>query len=291
VDKILVVVLAVSLLLAGPAWAAVTVPVTQVTAPASGVDSLASSSTIAVNAGDLIVVCSGVFNALGSSVTVTDDVNGGSYTQAFQVAPDASSLAQIHYRENSAASAALTVTVNPTGAVASIGFSIAVVRAAATASALDSQNTATGAVGLFESTATITTPTLAQADEVIFACMTHTAGTRGLTSDAAFTLLGENENNSTFQAYLGEYDIVAATTAVTATVVIAADGLTTGTWGIGFAAFKGTTATAGYILTEAGDCINAENSDRLITEAGAGIGPCVAVAATTPQRTLIGVGQ
>ena len=38
-------------------------------------------------------------------------------------------------------------------------------------------------------------------------------------------------------------------------------------------------AVGGYILTEAGagDCINAENNDRLITEdVSAGVGPCAA---------------
>lgn len=49
----------------------------------------------------------------------------------------------------------------------------------------------------------------------------------------------------------------------------------------------------GYILTESGDCLNAENGDRLITEdASAGVGPCVgAAAAAPPQRTMMGVGQ
>jgi hypothetical protein len=48
----------------------------------------------------------------------------------------------------------------------------------------------------------------------------------------------------------------------------------------------------GYILTEAGDCINGEDGSRLITEdVSAGVGPCVAVAGGPPMRTLMGVGQ
>jgi hypothetical protein len=48
----------------------------------------------------------------------------------------------------------------------------------------------------------------------------------------------------------------------------------------------------GYILTEAGDCINGEDGSRLITEdVAAGVGPCVAVAGGPPLRTLMGVGQ
>ena len=52
-------------------------------------------------------------------------------------------------------------------------------------------------------------------------------------------------------------------------------------------------SAGGYILTEAGDCINAENADRLITEdVSAGVGPCGGAAVViTPQRTLMGVGQ
>lgn len=50
-------------------------------------------------------------------------------------------------------------------------------------------------------------------------------------------------------------------------------------------------ASSGYLLTEVTDCINAETSDRLITEdVSAGTGPCVAAGAATPLRTLQGVG-
>lgn len=47
----------------------------------------------------------------------------------------------------------------------------------------------------------------------------------------------------------------------------------------------------GYLLAESADCLNAETSDRLITEeATAGVGPC-ATAAAGAFRTLMGVGQ
>lgn len=47
----------------------------------------------------------------------------------------------------------------------------------------------------------------------------------------------------------------------------------------------------GYLLTEASDCLNAENNDRLIMEeAIAGVGPCGGGAVIVPTRTLLGVG-
>jgi hypothetical protein len=61
-------------------------------------------------------------------------------------------------------------------------------------------------------------------------------------------------------------------------------------WTAGVAGFKPAFATGGYILSEISDCINAENSDRLITEdVSAGIGPCAA-STTTPERSKMGAG-
>ena len=183
-----------------------------VQARASGVDSLTQTTGQAVDAGDLLVVCTSISNATGGAITVTDDA-----TQTYTLAISSSATdaaggrVRVHYFPNSVA-ATVKVTVNPPGASADIDFTLSEVSGAATASPLDAQVRSAGT----SNAPNVVSGTLAQANEIIFAVMTHDGATAALTPDATYTQIGENENNSTGQCYNAQYKIVAATTSDTA---------------------------------------------------------------------------
>jgi nitrogen fixation protein FixH len=213
-----------------------------VQARSSGVDSLQQTTGQAVDAGDLIVVTSAIFNASGAVVTITDDA-GQTYTEGKHEQGDASSHVNIHYKENHPGGT-IKVTVDPTGGSADIDFTVSEVSGASTSGALDVAVSATGAVGAGAFTATVATGVLAQANEIIFAIASHTADDRTLTEDTAdgFTLIGENQSNTAGQTYNSQYKIVASTSSVTVDMNAGAN-LNVGTWFICACSFKQGTAT------------------------------------------------
>lgn len=200
---------------------------------------------VAHDAGDLLVALVSVFNTAGNTMTVSDPTNG-TWTVATgsPVLPDANSQGHIQYLQN-ASGGTVTVTCDPTGTSSDIDAVICEVSGAATSGVLDQYVEATGAGLSTNTTATVTTGTLAQANNIIFAICTHTGPTTGLTSDATFTFIAEDEDNATSQAIHTEYKLVTATTAVTATVVITGPGETGWTWGIAAAVFKEAAAGGG----------------------------------------------
>ena len=184
---------------------------------ASGANSAASAS-IAVQAGDLIVVPCAIFNTGGTSPTATvSDGTNGTYSVGPATENSGDGFIECHYFENSAA-ASITVTVDPSGSSADIDAWVVVVRGAKTSGAykgaLSGTNTSTS------STMTRSTGTLDQADNIVFAIGTHDNTDIGLTADGTHTPIGENENNGSGQAYLAEYIIVSSTTSVTSTIAI-----------------------------------------------------------------------
>lgn len=212
----------------------------------------ASASTLDVtgvihDSGDLLIALASVFNVSGSTMTVSGSING-TYTVATgsPVLPDANSQAHTQYFEN-AAGGTETVTFDPVGASSDIDAVVVEVSGAATSGALDQYVEATGTVAdNAPGTATVTTATLAQANNIVLAVMTHTGGSlRTLTTDAAFTFIAEDEDNATSQAIHTEYKLVTATTAVTATVAIGSANDGGLTWGIAASVFKEAAAGGG----------------------------------------------
>lgn len=171
-------------------------------------DSDGESITIA--SGALVVVLTSVWNSSGSTATVSDGT-AGTYTQAVTLNSGANETIFIHYFENHPGGT-VTVTVNPVGSGADIDFVIVEVSGAATSGALDNTNTATGTT----STPAIASGALDQADEIIFAILTHTSPTQAITPDATYTQAGENENNSSGQCFNAQYKIVASSASDTA---------------------------------------------------------------------------
>lgn len=213
-------------------------------------ETASSASTLDVtgvvhDASDLLVALASVFNSSGSTMTVSGSING-TFTVATgsPVLPDANSQAHIQYFEN-AAGGTETVTFDPVGASSDIDAVIAEVSGAATSGSLDQYVEATGTMPLSTAgTATVTTATLAQANNIVFAVMTHTGdSTRTLTTGTGFTFIAEDEDNTTSQAIHTEYKLVSATDAVTATVDFGSVG-SAATWGIAAAVFKEVSAGA-----------------------------------------------
>jgi len=188
-----------------------------VVARGSGVDSLAMAAPQTVDAGDLLVVCLSTFFSAGTpeTWTVTGSLNGA-YTPAISEATPATAAAciGIFYKENSTAGSE-TVTIDPDGATADVNFTFSEVSGGQTSGALD--NTATNVDGTaLSNTPNVATGALDQADEIIFALMTYEGTDTTIAPDGTYIEIGEDENNSTGQAYNSQYKIVASTSSDTA---------------------------------------------------------------------------
>lgn len=175
-----------------------------VQARSSGVNSLQQTTGQAVDAGDLIVVGVGIFNVTAGAPTVTDDASQ-TYTEAIRNDPGGPEVG-IFYVANHPGGT-IKVTVNPAGASADIDFTVSEISGAATSGALDKTATNAGT----GTTPNVSTGVLAQANEIIFAIMTHEGSSQALTPDGTYTQVGENENNASGQCYNHQYKIVADT--------------------------------------------------------------------------------
>ena len=187
-----------------------------------------SASTLAVtgvtvDAGDFLVALASVFNASGSTMDVSDPTNGTwTVPTGSPVLPVADSQAHIQYFTNSAALSAASVTFDPVGTSSDIDAVVCEISGAAT-SAFDQYVENTGTIAANSpATATVTTGTLSQNNNLIFSVCTHTFSDRTFTEDAAFTLIAEDEDNSSAQAFHSQRltTPTSATTAVTITIEI-----------------------------------------------------------------------
>ena len=218
-----------------------------VSARVSGANS-ANLTRNSVGAGNLLVICVSTFNTSGAAATVSDNVNAGNYTQAYTLENPSNGWCQQYYHTN-VGSGNTQVTVDPTGSSADIDFTITEISGAALSSVLDTATTTNS--GTYDNaaggTATITTATLAQANNVAVASMTNNGNSNALTPDATFTQVGENENNSSGQCYNAERKLLSSTAAVTATWAIGIAGTGMSTWTCGIGIYK--EAAAGTVVT------------------------------------------
>lgn len=172
--------------------------------------SLQQDTAIQVSAGDLVVVCASTWftNGTPGTWTVTDDASQSYGEVVDTVGSGAQGLVGIFYKENHPGGN-IKVTIDPNGTSSDIDFTVSVVSGAVTSGSLDK------AVSDVDYSANnISSGTLAQADEILFAICTHQTGTQTLTPDTAggWTQIGENEDNSSGQCYNAQYKIVASTT-------------------------------------------------------------------------------
>lgn len=169
-------------------------------------------TAVTVSSGDLVVVCVSTYQSNGTAGTwaVTDDA-GQTYSEAIDSAGLATpGCIAIFYKENHPGGT-VKVTVDPNGTSSDIDFTVSVVHStngafsASLDKALAEQDVTTG-------TPNIATGTLVQADEIIFAIITHQEANTTFTPDGTYTQIGENENNATGQCYNAQRKIVATTT-------------------------------------------------------------------------------
>lgn len=112
------------------------------------------------------------------------------------------------------------VTLDPLTTANYGWWSITEVTGATTSSPLDQQRTATTNDAAATATSTLLTGTLAQADEIVFACMTSRNNKTSITVDTfspAYTQITENLDWNTYVPGESVYRIVTATTAVNCT--------------------------------------------------------------------------
>ena len=191
---------------------------------------------VTVDAGDFLVAKAGVFNSSGSTMDVSDATNGTwTVPTGSPVLADANSQAHIQYFTNSGALSAATVTFDPVGTSSDIDAVVAEISGAAT-SGFDQYVENTGSIpGGGTSPPPVDTGTLAQANNLIFGIFTHSGSTgRALGAGASFTLIAEDEDNSTSQCFFSER-LTTATSATTPVTVNGSIGLGDGfgyTWAI-----------------------------------------------------------
>jgi hypothetical protein len=208
-------------------------------ATTSAADTLVITRTVGANT--LLVACAGVWNASGTTMTVVD--GDGSYTQAFTRAetlgPDTSGRVFCHYRNNTTAGSK-SVIFDPVGAAADINGFVTEISGAAISSPLDVTVTGEAAVAAAASfTPSITTATLAQANNIVIGIMAHSLTQITLAPGATFTEIAEQESQNAAQAYNAQYKIVSATTAVVVPWAQANNtGGAAGAWIAGAAVFK-----------------------------------------------------
>ena len=210
---------------------------------------------VTVDSGDFLVALVSVFNTTGSTMAVSDATNGTwTVPSGSPVLPDASSQAHIQYFTNSAALSAASITFDPVGTSSDIDAVVCEISGAAT-SGFDQYVEATGAwVGSAGFTASVTTATLAQANNLIFSVMTHTGASTNFGEDASFTLIAEDTDNAGAQAFHSQR-LTTATSATTAVTVTATGDILLGdlnnyTWGIATIVVK--EAAAGGAATNSG---------------------------------------
>lgn len=197
-----------------------------------------ASTTLATST---IVASSAIYNSGGSGNTVSDATNG-TYTQAWTTSGDVDSELWQHYFANAAAITA--VTTNPGGTSSDNDLTLFEVEDAATSTPLDVAVTNTGTWNhtLGAGTSTVTTATLAQADEVVISGFSHNSSDSALTGDSGdgFTQADENEVNSGGQTFHWQYKVVTVTTSLVVNGTIAQNilGANPATWFTGVGSYK-----------------------------------------------------
>lgn len=150
--------------------------------------------------------------------SVSDNQGGTSYSRAVQSPEAGNATASIHYRENiSSPSGTFTVTINPAGTsgyIVGVGVEYSGV---ATSSSLDKTATNSGS----SSTPTSgTTAALAQADELVIACLqvssTETNSEIDVPATTGYTNRCIEQDSNSYGAMSTDDKVVAATTAVSA---------------------------------------------------------------------------
>lgn len=219
----------------------------KVSTRAGGANSATNAFASTILAGSLLVSGCAIFNASGvPEATISDNVNGTwSTNTGFLVTAESVAQVQVNAFPNSAAGT-VTVTCNPTGSSADIDLMLFEITGAVTSSPRDVNVTASGTTNSAGGNATVTTGTLAQADEILIAGMSHGDAGATLTQDTAdgFTLANENENNSTGQTFLFQYKIVTVTTSLAVDTAYGSAVSGGSPWFTGVTSYKAATTAA-----------------------------------------------
>lgn len=218
-----------------------------------GAVSANNTFTSSVLAGSLLLAHTSMWNGGGTGESVISDGTNGTWgsaaTTGYFISGDANSELQLNAFPNSGA-ASITVTSNPPGSAADIDLTLMEITGAVTSSPRDVSVTNTGTFPTFDPfTYTITSGTLAQANELVIVGHSHIGTPRALTTDTgdSFTQADENEDNSTGQCFHLQYKLVSATTSLTANATSAdpaSSGGVSQTWFAGLASYKEAAAAA-----------------------------------------------
>jgi hypothetical protein len=181
-----------------------------------GADSATLAFLSAVEAGSTLFCCTVVANTNGSTLAVSDGLNGSWGSPAVSKALTGATSLQvyIHYFPNTVGGTP-TVTVNPGGASADAFWFVIGEIDDADAAPLDKTASAEDTVA--GPNASVSTGVLTQNDEVVIAVMAHNGvDDTPINEDTgdAFTLLAEDEDNSPGQAGSAQYKIVSTTASI-----------------------------------------------------------------------------
>jgi len=196
----------------------------------------ANYTITSTTAGDLLIAYIAYFQA--EARTVTGITGGGTWTSAVAQSVDANSHQELWVAHNvSAGVTALSVTLNGSGLDTNAVVQVTCIHCSggATSSAVDVTPTPTTGTSNAPS---ITSGTLAQADEIIVSGNTHTgADLTTMTEDTGdgFTEANQNLDNDFGQTFELQYKVVAATTSL----VVGASYNASRQWGAILASFKG----------------------------------------------------
>lgn len=297
-SKVRFALIAAFCLLLVPAWGEAAI--TDTTRKAENTAGGAGSVTVTLNstvAGNLVVVGCSLYNSNSSiapSLGITD--GGNTYTQVFKASRSVSFERQV---------ATLWYSVLGTGGNRTIVIDAndaenydwwCNAHEFAGADATPVSGTAVTNSGTSETTSDTTAFTPADADALYVAVDGHSASgtvTENVSpGDTDWTLSNENESGASAEPgsmvfFIRSGGAVARRSAWT---------IPSGTfWAAGIGAFKPFINPTGRLVTEAGDCLIAENSDRFILEAGAGAGGTCegggGGAVPNNMRLLMGVGS
>jgi hypothetical protein len=191
-----------------------------------------------VAAGSLLVAPIAYYHGQGRTITITSSPSN-SWQQAVIANGDANSHIAIIYALNVASgNTTLTYTWSAGSLDGQLEGDILEFSSAATAAGLDANVTNSGS----SSGPSVTSGTLAQADEVVIAMGSHTGNDTTWAVDTAdsYTEISENEDNDNGQTYSSQYKIVAATTSQVVNFTLGASR----SWFACLASFKGAAAAA-----------------------------------------------
>jgi energy-coupling factor transporter transmembrane protein EcfT len=270
------------LLIPSPALAALAYVQSATCTIVGGGASSCDTGSITSTTGNLLVANWSTYTDIFSAIT---DNKSNTFTDAIAKLTTGNTNAGMQQKANASGGALHVFTMTLTGNGYTY-LSVSEVSGAETSSPLD--QTSTDITSSVSSHTSGSTSATTQADEILIGFGTGESGLTGpWTTDtgAGWTEITNDPTTGLIQGIITGYRIVSATGSYAYTCTSTTN---SNTFANGIATFKASSFVGGYILSEVGDCINAENSNRLITEdISAGVGPC---GSNVPERAKMGVG-